>query len=219
VAIAGLLVASPAAEARGDHVFRVHSVTTYTYMNGGTQTFTADHGALTSLDDMSIGVTRADNVIVTLAVSANTCVHVDGLPATLRNLVLGQDVVAVSDASGTQALSIRAGHPKIRRGEPGCGLTQGAIHGDITETLSDGTTRNLASDRGRISGLAPDQIRILRPDNVTVVAQTTRDTRVVGARSYWRLRLGEHVSIVSLKQFDTTGTVTLVALTIRVNRR
>jgi hypothetical protein len=54
---------------------------------------------------------------------------------------------------------------------------------------------------------------------VTVVAQTTRDTRVVGARSYWRLRLGEHVSIVSLKQFDTTGTVTLVALTIRVNRR
>jgi hypothetical protein len=219
VALAGLLVMAPAAEARRGHVFRVHSVATYLYLNSSTQTFTTDRGTLTALDDASIQVTRADGVTITLAASVNTCVHVDGLPAALQNLVVGQDVTAVSDAAGTQALSIRAGRPKIRRGEPGCGLFSGAIHGDITETLSDGTTQDRAWDRGRISGLAPDQIRILRPDEVTVVAQTTRDTRVVGARSYWRLRLGESVSIISLKQADPTSTVTLVAIAIRVHRR
>jgi hypothetical protein len=218
VALAGLLVTAPVAEARRGHVFRVHSVATYLYLSGGTQTFTADHGTLTSLDDTSIVVTRADGVMITLAASANTCVHVDGLPAALQNLVLGQDVTAVSDAGGAQALSIRAGRPKIKRGEPGCGLFEGAVHGDITDTMSDGTTRDLAWDRGRISGLAPDQIRILRPDDVTVVAQVTRDTKVVGASSFWRLRLGEHVSIISAKQADSTNNVTLVAIAIRVHR-
>jgi hypothetical protein len=218
VALAGLLVNAPAAEARGDHQFRVHSVATYTYLNGGSQTFMADHGTLTSMDAMSIGLTRVDGVIVTLAASANTCVHVDGFPAGWQNLMLGQDVTAVSDASGTQALSIRAGHPKFRHGEPGCRLFEGAIHGDITDTMSDGTTQDLAWDRGRIDGLAPAEIRILRADDVTVVAQTTRDTEVFGASSYWRLRLGEHASILSAKQIDpTTSGVTLVALTIRVH--
>ena len=161
------------------------------------------------MDDASISLLRRDGQTVTLAASATTCTHVDGLPATLQNLVLGQDVTVVSDATGTQALSIRAGHPKIKAGEPGCGLFRGAVHGDISDTMSDGSARERAWDRGRISGLAPGWIRILRPDNVSVVSHPTGGTKVIGVSSYWRLRLGEKVADLVLKQVDPQGGVSL----------
>jgi hypothetical protein len=219
VAVAGLVAGATPSMARGVHVSRVHSLGTYTYLDTDPQTFVSDEGAITALDDASISLLRRDGQTVTLAASATTCTHVDGLPATLQNLVLGQDVTVVSDATGTQALSIRAGHPKIKAGEPGCGLFRGAVHGDISDTMSDGSTRERAWDRGRISGLAPGWIRILRPDNVSVVSHPTSETKVIGASSYWRLRLGEKVAISSLKQVDPQGGVSLIALRIRVHRR
>ena len=219
IAIAGLIASAAPSMARGVHVSRVHSVATYTFLDGDPKTYVADEGKITAVDDTSISLIRRDDVTVTLAASAETCTHVDGLPASLKNLVLGQDVTVVSDATGVQALSIRAGHPKIKRGEPGCGLLRGAVHGDITDTMSDGSTRDRAWDRGRISGLAPGWIRILRPDGVEVVSHPTAETRVIGAASYFRLRLGEKVSIMSIKEQDSHGGVTLIAARIRVHRR
>jgi hypothetical protein len=219
VMIAGLVASAAPSMARGVHVSRVHSVATYTFLDTDPRTYVADEGHITAVGDTSISLIRRDGVTVTLAAAADTCTHVDGLPATLQNLVLGQDVTVVSDATGTQALSIRAGHPKIRVGEPGCGLLRGAVHGDITDTMSDGSARERAWDRGRISGLAPAWIRILRPDDVSVVSHPTNDTRVIGVSSYWRLRLGERVSIMSIKQEDPQGGVTLIAARIRVHRR
>ena len=133
--------------------------------------------------------------------------------------MLGQDVTTISDATGTQTLSIRAGHPKIKRGEPGCRLLRGAVHGDITDTMSDGSAREREWDLGGITGLAPGWIRILRPDEVTVVSHPTNETRVIGVSSYWRLRLGWKVAITSIKHDDPQGGVTLLALRIHVHRR
>jgi hypothetical protein len=217
VAIAGLIASATPSMAQGTHVSRVHSVATYTFLATDPQTYVWDEGEITAIDDASVSLIRRDGVTVTLA-AANACTHVDGLPATLQNLVLGQDVTVASDATGSQALSIRAGHPKIKRGEPGCGLFQGAVHGDVTDTMSDGTTRVRAWDRGRITGLAPGWIRILRLDDVTVVSHPTDDTRVIGVRDYWRLRLGDKVAIMSIVQEDPLGGVSLIAARIRVHR-
>jgi hypothetical protein len=219
VAIAGMIASAAPAAAREIRVSRVHSVGTFTFLVGEPKTYVVDEGTITEVDDVSISLIRRDDVTVTLAASANTCTHVDGLPATLQNLVIGQDVTAVSDATGTQALSIRAGHPKIKRGEPGCGLFRGAVHGDITDTLSDGSSLERAWDRGRITGLAPGWIRILRPDDVSVVSHPTSETRVIGVSSYWRLRLDWKVAITSIKHDDPQGGVTLLALRIHVHRR
>ena len=219
VAIAGLIADATPTIARGIHVSRVHSVATYIFLDADPKTYVADEGEITAVDDTSITLVRRDDVTVTLAASAETCTHVDGLPATLQNLVLGQDVTTISDATGTQTLSIRAGHPKIKRGEPGCGLLHRAVHGDITDTMSDGSAREREWDLGGITGLAPGWIRILRPDEVTVVSHPTNDTKVIGVSSYWRLRLGEKVSIMSIKLGDPQGRVTLIAARIRVHRR
>ena len=218
LAIAGLLAGASTSMAQGVDVSRVHSLATYTFLNADPQTYVADEGKVTDVEDGSISLIRRDDVTITLSASADTCTHVDGLPATLQNLVMGQDVTVVSDATGTQALSIRAGHPKIKRGEPGCGLFRGAVHGDITDTMSDGSTLERSWDRGAITGLAAGWIRILRGDDVVVVSHPTSDTRVIGTSAYWRLRLGENVTIVSIKQMDTQGVVTLVAARIRLHR-
>ncbi len=217
VAIVSVLSTAAPSMAHGAHVSRVHSVATYTYLDAEPRTFVWDAGEIAAVDDVSISLTRRDGVTVTLS-AINTCTHVDGLPATLQNLVLGQDVTVVSDATGTQALSIRAGHPRIKRGEPGCGLFRGAVHGDILDTMSDGTMRERTWDVGRITGLTPRWIRILRPDDASVVSHPTNATRLVGVRYYWRLRLGDRVTIVSFVQQDQHGNDELVAKRIRLHR-
>ena len=157
---------------------------------------------------------------MTLAASdATTCVRVDGLRATLQNLVIGQDIAAVSDETGKSALAIRVGHARRDNDTPGCRLLRGAVHGDITDLLSDGTTRQRSWDRGVITALAPYWIRIARADNVSVIAHRTRETRVVNVASYYRLHLGEPATIVSLKVQDDEGLPKLLALVIRAHRR
>ena len=74
-------------------------------------------------------------------------------------------------------------------------------------------------DRGVITALAPYWIRIARADNVSVIAHRTRETRVVNVASYYRLHLGEPVTIVSLKVQDDQGLPKLLALVIRAHRR
>jgi hypothetical protein len=200
-------------------VQRVHSAGTFVYRDASVRSFMVDHGELTAVDEMSISLLRQDGVNVTLAASdATTCVRVDGLQATLQNLVIGQDISAVSDEAGTSALAIRVGHSHRDDDTPGCRLLRGAVHGDITDQLSDGTTQERSWDRGVITALAPYWIRIARADNVSVIAHRTRETRVVHVASYYRLHLGEPVTIVSLKVLDDQGQPKLLALVIRAHR-
>ncbi|MGZ6544754.1 MAG: hypothetical protein ACXVEI_05535 [Actinomycetota bacterium] len=216
----GLLTQAPAAMARGTGVTFVHSTATYTYLNAPPQTFQGDHGRITGVTPSSISLLRPDGITVTLAASASSCVFVNGYRSALQNLVVGQDVLTASDATETQSVSIRAGFPKIRPNVPTCAYLGSAVHGDITDTLSDGTIRQRSWDRGRITGISAGTIQILRPDNVTVISHPTRNTKVFGAvYSYWRLRLGEKVAIQSLKQVDPSNNVMLIAMTIRAYRR
>jgi hypothetical protein len=53
---------------------------------------------------------------------------------------------------------------------------------------------------------------------VSVIAHRTRATRVVHVASYYRLHLGEPVTIVSLKVTDDQGQPKLLALVIRAHR-
>ena len=198
----------------------MHSAATFVYRDTSVRSFMVDHGELTAVDPMSISLLRQDGIMVTLAASdATTCVRVDGLQATLANLVIGQDIVAVSDETGSAALAVRVGHAHRDNDTPGCRLLRGAVHGDITDQLSDGTTQERSWDRGRITALAPYWIRILRADDVSVIAHRTRETRVVHVASYFRLHLGEPVTIVSLKTLDDQGQPKLLALVIRAHRR
>jgi hypothetical protein len=218
LAITGLLATASVASAT-PRVQRVHSAGTFVYRDLSVRTFGIDHGELSAIDPTSISLVRQDGVTVTLAASdATTCVRVDGLQATLQNLVIGQDISAVSDETGTAALAIRVGHAQRDDDTPGCRLLRGAVHGDITDLLSDGTTQERAWDRGIITALAPYWIRIARADNVSVVAHRTRLTRVVHVASYYRLHLGEPVTIVSLKVLDDQGQQKLLALVIRARR-
>lgn len=218
VAIAMVLLGAAGAIADAPaQAMPVHSEGTFTYLNAGSRAFLKDHGELTAVGETTITILRADGVEVTPTTSEKTCVFVDGLPAQLGNLVLGQDTTAVSDPSGA-VLSIRAGRPKVRRDQPGCGLLNAAVHGDIVDTYADGSTRERSWDRGRISALTPFRFRILRPDGVSVVARVTRETEVVGAAGYLRLRLGQRVTVVSVKETGGSGEVRLIALVIRVHR-
>ncbi|MEO8424942.1 MAG: hypothetical protein ABI595_13660 [Actinomycetota bacterium] len=219
LAIAGLLATAPIASAT-PRVERVHSAATFVYRDLTVRSFGIDHGELTAVDPTSISLLRQDGVTVTLAASdATTCVRVDGLVATLANLVIGQDIAAVSDETGMAALAIRVGRAHRDDDTPGCRLLRGAVHGDITDQLSDGTTQDRSWDRGRITGLAPYWIRIARADNVSAVSHRTRETRVVHVASYFRLRLGDPVTIVSRKVLDDQGQPRLLALVIRAHHR
>ena len=218
LAIAGLLITAPIAAAT-PRVQRVHSTGTFTYRDGTVRAFANDHGELTAVDATSISLLRQDGITVTLAASNTTCVRVDGLRATLANLVIGQDISAVSEENGTTALAIRVGHAHRDDDTPGCRLLRGAIHGDITDQLSDGTSMQRSWDRGVITALAPYRIRIARADNVSVISHRTRETRVVHVASYFRLHLGEPVTIVSEKVLDHQGNPKLLALVIRAHRR
>jgi hypothetical protein len=216
--LTGVLATASIASA-APRVQRVHSAGTFVYRDLSVRMFGIDHGELTAVDSMSISLLRQDGITVTLAASdASTCVRVDGLQATLQNLVIGQDISAVGDETGTSALAIRVGHAQRDDDTPGCRLLRGAVHGDIMDQLSDGTTQERSWDRGVITALAPYWIRIARADNVSVIAHRTRETRVVHVASYYRLHLGEPITIVSLKVLDDQGQPKLLALVIRAHR-
>jgi hypothetical protein len=218
VALVGLVAAAPAAGAT-QRAWRVHSAGTFAYEDGSSVTYLWDEGELTAVSDASISIERADGVVLIIAASdATTCVRVDGLEAHLINLVVGQRAAVVSDATGAQALAIHVGRPHRDTDEEGCGLLRGAVHGDITDQLSDGTTRQRSWDRGRITLLAAHRIRIERADGVSVTSIRTRATHVVNAPGYRRLRLGEPVTVVSLVATDPQGQAKLFALRIRAHR-
>jgi len=96
----------------------------------------------------------------------------------MRALVISQ---VAEDGSTVRV--IRAGFPLVRRHQPGCGLFEGAVHGDVTLTYADGTTRSFSFDRGTIESVTDGEILMQRPDGVVVTTSTDDHTRIFGAHS------------------------------------
>ncbi len=186
-----------------DHLERpVHVEARVAYLDGAVRGLFGDRGEITAVDATSVTILRPDEVSVTLALTERTCIRVGGRSTTWEALTVGENAAAISefDDAGVQtALVVRSGHPWFKPDRPHCNVFEGAYHADGTATFEDGTTKDYAWDRGRISGLSPHRIRIERLDGESVTAQVNRQTIVVGARSYRALNLGEPVWMISEK--------------------
>jgi len=217
--VAGSFGVAGAHEGRGHALGRpVHVEATFAYLDGTTKALIGDRGEITGVDAESLTLLRADDVEVSVGISAETCIKVDGQAATWEDLLVGEHAAAISEASsvgGLDALVIRSGVPLARPDDPSCGLFEGAYHADGTATFKDGTTADFAWDKGRITGLAPRRIRIERPDGESVVAAVDGSTHICGAGSFRRLNLGEPVWIISLKVDQEPGLLARIIHRIR----
>lgn len=163
----------------------VHADGVWTYEDGHTETHTADLGMITGPVGDTITLTRADGVTVSNPLPADVCVRVSGMPASAEDLHFGMRALVISQVAedGTTVRVVRAGFPLVRRDQPGCGLFEGAVHGDVTLTYADGTTRSFSFDRGAIESVTDGEILMQRPDGVAVTTTTDDTTRIFGAPS------------------------------------
>jgi hypothetical protein len=66
-------------------------------------------------------------------------------------------------------------------------LFSGAIHGDVTVTYRDGSTRTFSVDRGQVGSVDGGDILMTRPDGMQVTTGVDTDTRLHGVRSLGEL--------------------------------
>jgi len=177
----------------------VHADGTWGYQDGHTEHHTADYGLIVAVGNGSITVVRSDLVRVTLPLSDPACIRVGGSPASIDDLHRGMRAVVFAQvaADGTPTTRVvRAGTPLVRWGQPGCGLFSGAIHGDVTVTYRDASTRSYSVDRGQVSSVDGGDIVMTRPDGSQVMSGVDRNTRFYGVRSLGGL-VGRNALVVS----------------------
>lgn len=194
---AGTAVADPA---RPILAGVVHGEGTWTYADGHFEAHTADLGLVVAVGGGSITLIRPDRVRVTMPMPDTTCVRINGYPAGPSDLHVGMRAVVFGQKSGDGsefARVVRAGAPLIRWSEPTCGLLTGAVHGDVTLTYRDGTTRAFSVDRGSVGSVGDGELVIQRPDGSTVTTTTDDSTKVYGAGSVDELQAGQAISVVS----------------------
>lgn len=200
------LVAGPAVAHEPQRVLprAVHADGVWIYEDGHTETHTADLGVITAPVGDTITLTRADGVTVSNPLPDDVCVRVSGMPATVEDLHLGMRALVISQvtADGTTVGVVRAGLPMLRRDQPGCGLFEGAIHGDVTLTYADGTTRSFSFDLGTIGSVIDGEILMQRPDGVAVTTSTDDHTRILGANSLDELA-GRQALVISERIGDS----------------
>jgi hypothetical protein len=181
------LMAGPAVAEQPQPVLpgAIHADGVWTYEDGHTETHTADLGMITGPVGDTITLTRPDGVTVTNALADDVCVRISGMPVTVQDLHFAMRALVMSQVTenGRTVRVVRAGFPLVRRDQPGCGLFQGAVHGDVTLTYIDGATRSFSFDRGQIASVNDGEILMQRPDGVAVTASTDDHTRVFGAHS------------------------------------
>ena len=181
----------------------VHADGVWTYEDGHTETHTADLGVITAPVGDTITLTRADGVTVSNALPDDVCVRVSGMPATVEDLHFGMRALVIAQVAddGTTVRVVRAGFPLVRRDQPGCGLFEGAVHGEVTLTYADGTTRSFSFDRGAIESVTDGEILMQRPDGVAVTTSTDDHTRIFGANSLDELA-GRQALVISERVGD-----------------
>ena len=177
----------------------VHADGTWSYQDGHTEHHTADYGLIVAVGNGSITVVRSDLVRVTLPLTDTACIRVGGFPGSIEDLRRGMRAVVFEQVAddGTQTTRVvRAGTPLVRWGQPGCGLFSGALHGDVTVTYRDGSTRSFSVDRGQVDSVDGGDILMTRPDGSQVTTSADQDTRFHGVRSLGDL-VGRNALVIS----------------------
>jgi len=202
--VAGTQVAAQAAPAQPILPGAVHADGTWTYQDGHVEQHAADYGLIAEVGNGSITVVRADLVRVTVTLPDTACVRIGGIAAGIGDLRRGMRAVVfaqVADDGSSSVRVVRAGIPLVRPDQPGCGLVQGAIHGDVTVTYRDGSSRSFSIDRGQIDSVDGGEILMTRPDGTEVRASLDQDTRLRGVHSLSQL-VGRNAIVVSERIAD-----------------
>jgi hypothetical protein len=194
----------------------VHADGMWSYQDGHIEHHTADHGLIVAVGNGSITVVRSDRVRVTLPLTDSACVRLGGFPASIDDLHRGMRAVVFDQVADDGTLTtrvVRAGTPLVRWREPGCGLFTGAIHGDVTVTYRDGSTRSFSVDRGDVNSADGGDILMTRPDGMQVTTTVNLDTRFHGVHALGDL-VGRSAIVVSEKVADALIAKTVLALPI-----
>lgn len=187
----------------------VHADMTWTMRDGSTRQTSADGGLIASVGSGSITLRRGDGKSVTATVGTAACVRNDGRSATLADLQMGERAVVVQGSGAVLAIRARDGKSAAGGGEQqstaanpreGCHLLRGVVHGEITVTYKDGSTRHFTYDRGQITSITGSQISFKRPDgqSVTLAYDASTIVREKGRReSVKDLKVGERAMFFS----------------------
>lgn len=199
----GLMAGPAVAEPQPVLPGAVHADGVWIYRDGHIETHVADLGMITAPVGDTITLTRTDGVAVSDVLGDDVCVRISGMPATVGDLHFGMRALVMSRVAddGTTVRVVRAGFPLVRRDQPGCGLFEGAVHGDVTLTYVDGTTRSFSFDRGQIESVNGGDILMQRADGVAVTASTDDHTRIFGAHSLDELA-GRQALVISERVGD-----------------
>lgn len=210
------LLAVPAAAAEPQPILpgAVHADGSWTYQDGRVELHATDYGVIVAVGNGSITVARPDLVRVTVPLPDSTCVRIGGYPAGVGDLRRGMRAVVfaqVAEDGTSSARVVRTGTPLVRWREPGCGLFAGAIHGEVTVTYRDGSTRAFVVDRGQVASVDGGAILMTRADGVQVQASVDQDTRLFGTRSLGDL-VGRQAIVISERIADALIAKTVLAL-------
>jgi hypothetical protein len=218
--ISGDQATAAARDANGPLARVAHAEGTWTQLDGTTRDLSADIGEITSVKGGTVSLKRGDGISVSVPTTDSTCVRNNGGPATVADLVTGERAGIVQENGS--AVAIRAGDPKAigangtsspselapaadssgAKGaeSAGCHVMLGFVHGDVSVTLVDGSTKQVQIDRGMITALPGSSVTLLRRDGKTVSASFDYSTRVAldcNPASASDLRVGQVAMVVS----------------------
>ena len=191
----------------------VHGEGTWTLLDGSTIKLSGDIGQITAVKDGTVTLKREDGTSVSVPTDSSTCVRHDGAMAAVGDLKVGDRAIVAQRESGI-AIGIRAGTPGTRgdsaqtpAGRPalrdlpsGCWTLRSIVHGDLTVTYVDGTTKQLQFDRGMISSLAGGNVTLLRRDGASVSIAYDGSTHVLldcEPASASDLKVGQLAAVIS----------------------
>ena len=111
--------------------------------------------------------------------------------------VAGLAFAEAQPADPTLGTSPSAGKAAPAAGKAGrAGVLKGVVHGDLLVRNSDGTTRPVAVDRGKVSSISEGSLTVVRPDGPSVSFALTEATTFTGTPRD-KLQAGMPVLVVS----------------------
>jgi hypothetical protein len=88
------------------------------------------------------------------------------------------------------------GSPAVTAAGKARGILKGVVHGDLLVRNSDGTTRTVVLDRGKVSSISEGSLTVTRPDGPSVSFALTGSTTFTG-KPRDQLQAGMPVIVIS----------------------